>query len=452
VGGNPVYCVKTGTDIAEAGSVVTKTTTTRILPVSNEKPLQFWDYLADLSPQEWGQHILYMYRTEPSGPGGQGVPMGKFVDASIIPWNDQEEAELAIMQKFGGRAFRVIVKRGSQRMCEGKIYVDAQPRTIAPPPETNPQPATGFPMSEASTTAQVASQAINTIAGYERQGAQIGMEALTTAANVLARFSGPQTVPPEDELTRQMKAVMIQRMLQPPPDPIELLTKVLALQSSLAGGPAVNPLKNFAETVELLKTFGVTVGGSSAPAVSAGAELMRQLPQVASYVTQGLTAWAHGREAERDMVAMQTRNGASPAAPAAPIPARVQPVLTAPVLPPLAPAPNPQPVNGSSIVMPSLEFVESKIVEILACPISFDDAAEEVLAFLQVMDGPTGNLVPQLTAQGEAGLLALFEFRPTLKPATTNLPPLTEFIRAFLKYAGENAGEGQSATDIPRPN
>jgi hypothetical protein len=447
VGGCQVYCVKTGTDTADSSTMVQKTVTTRILPVpSNEKPSapEFWDYLAGLSLQDWTKHILYMYRTEPSGPAGQSVPMGKFVDTSSIPWGDREEAELAIMQKFGGRLFRVIVKRGPERVCEGKIYIDAQPRTVAPPqPEVSASQPGSFPMSEANSTAYVANQAITTMANQDRQAVEIGISALAQAANVIKNFANQPSG--QDDLTKQIMAVLIQRALAPPPDPMEAMAKFMTLFQTMSTatnpGGAVNPMMQKVLDVAIEKVLNPAPSG---PVSSAGAELVRQLPQVASYVTQALSSWAHGREAERDIVAMTTRNGT-----AAP-PRSQQPALQ----PAPAPQPNPvpQPTNGSAVTMPSLEFVESKIVEILACPISPEAAAEEVTAFLQVMDGPTGQLVPSLIAQGEAGLMGLFQARPTLKPATTNLPRLTEFIREFLKYAGENAEDGQSGKDIPRPN
>ena len=96
-----------------------------------------------------------------------------------------------------------------------------------------------------------------------------------------------------------------------------------------------------------------------------------------------------------------------------------------------------------------MELIEIKIVEILAEPQSAEWAAEETLNFLDRLDK---SIVPQLASQGEAGLMTLFTTRPLLKPATANVPRLTEFIRAFLKYAGDTAPDGQSATDTVRPN
>ena len=84
----------------------------------------------------------------------------------------------------------------------------------------------------------------------------------------------------------------------------------------------------------------------------------------------------------------------------------------------------------------SLEFIESKIVEIFQeTDLTVDQAADETLAFLDRMDP---KMPSQLESLGEAGILQLFHVRPVLRPATANLARLQEFVRAFLKYAGEN--------------
>ena len=93
---------------------------------------------------------------------------------------------------------------------------------------------------------------------------------------------------------------------------------------------------------------------------------------------------------------------------------------------------------------PSLEWVESKIIEILREPLSAEEAADEVGAFLDRLD-PT--LMKTLSDQGEAKLIELFQARPVLRTATQNMPRLLEFIRAFLKYANE----GDGAPGAPPP-
>ena len=99
---------------------------------------------------------------------------------------------------------------------------------------------------------------------------------------------------------------------------------------------------------------------------------------------------------------------------------------------------------------PPVEFIETKIVEIFREPISADEAADETMAFLDRLDE---KLPAQLASLGETGLMQLFQTRPILQQAVQNLPRLQEFIKAFLKYAAENAsGAADPAPASVKPN
>jgi len=111
------------------------------------------------------------------------------------------------------------------------------------------------------------------------------------------------------------------------------------------------------------------------------------------------------------------------------------------VVPP--PAAAPQPVPGE----PSIEFIEQKIVDILKKAISADEAADEVLAFLDLMAPP---LIEQLAACTEAQLVQLFQTRPVLRQYH-DLARLQEFVRAFLKYSKE-AEEPPAPAGAVKPN
>jgi len=93
------------------------------------------------------------------------------------------------------------------------------------------------------------------------------------------------------------------------------------------------------------------------------------------------------------------------------------------------------------VAAPSLEFIESKIVEIFRQPISAEDAANDALAFLDTMDS---KLVSTFVSLGEAGVMNLFQTRPVLKPATVNMPRLGEFVKAFFRLHGEMEAENKS--------
>ena len=101
---------------------------------------------------------------------------------------------------------------------------------------------------------------------------------------------------------------------------------------------------------------------------------------------------------------------------------------------------------------PSPEFIEARIVDILKKPISADDAADEVLSFLDLVAPTTPQapgLVDQLSALTEAQLIQIFQTRPVLAQYH-DLARLQEFIRSFLKFANENeAAPGVDTTSKP---
>lgn len=426
---------------ANGGEVVETTIRKRVVPADpagkKENP-DFWDYFEAIKADDWSsyRHKLFIYRYQGDVPAGLSEQMEKnesgvmtMPSGEQVKLDNREDAEDAIAQKFGGGLFRLILKRGSERVTETKVHTFGPRKAVPAPTYREMEGPTVSTMSDA--TADVAHHAIDQIAKQDRTAMDVAVNALKGAADVVQRFSKPQeavtatTIPTEmDQMFKTLMLRMMERMLVPQ-DPIELLTKLMALQSQLNPSGQTNPMIGKVLDVAVEKLLNPPATG---PVSSAGAELVRQLPAVASYVTQAMHEWRSGMEAQRDAVALQ--RGQAP-------PARV----VQPALPPApAAAPTPTPPPGA----PSLEFIESRIVQILREPLSAEDAAENVYGFLDTLDPPneSGNprLIQQLVMLGEGGLLNTFHMRPTLKPATQNVPRLQEFIKAFLKYAADTEG------------
>jgi len=423
--------MKTAAASPNPNEVVETTTTRRVLPVGKERTTpEFWEYLETLPRAEYDRHIFYIYRDDP----GPTMQVAKHTWQSAadagIPWNDREEAEAGFLQRFGGRTFRVMVKRNSERITTGRIYVPAAPKTLAPSNEQSSPTIT--PMSEAGATADVAKMAMHTLAGQEQRAAVIGMDMMATAANVVKNFS--QHTPPApsetDTLMKQALLAMLQKALNPPPpppapDPLDTLTKLLAVMREMNPSSSSNPVLGKIMDAAVEKILNPTPSG---PSSSTGAELVRALPQIASYASQALADWRVGSEAQLHTAEIM-RGGAAP-----PNGASVAPNTPSQTV---LPAPRPNPAPQAAAMTPSLEWVESKIIEILKEPLSADKAADEVCAFLDRLD-PT--LMGTLAGLGEAKLVELFQTRPVLREATSNMPRLLEFIRAFLKYAATSDG------------
>lgn len=428
--------MRTVTHKADPETIVT-TTTRQVVPADAGTPErrmpEFWTYVEALKPEDWERHVVYIYRMEPRATTyGEGTSAIEKIVGGIemrpgvsVPFTNREDVELAIREKHGGKAFRLIIKRGSERVSEGKVSNELPPRYPTPTLENANQGATVM-VSNENATADIAKTAMTTIAGQEREGMSVAVSALRSAADVVARFSTQQAVPAAsatDDLFKQAMLLMMQRALNPP-DPFELISRLLPLFRSSGNeggegsrGGAIDRIMDTA--VERLINPTALAG----PVASAGAELVRQLPQVAGYVAQSISQWRAGMEAQRDTASIMAGR-----------PPVQQPPTQQPPHPPAAslpPGTPPQPDQGG-FVGPSLEFIEDKIIEIFKEGHSAEDTADDVLTFLDRMDP---QLVAQLRMLGENGLLGVFQTRPRLQPALQNMPRLTEFIRAFLRLA-----------------
>lgn len=434
------------------GEVSETTITKRILPAvpggKKETP-EFWDYFEAIKADDWSpyRHKLFVYRYQGDAPSGVSEQMEKneagamaMPDGEQVPLTNREDTEYAITKKFGGGLFRLILKRGSERVTQTHVHTDGPRKAVrAAAYQETDGPVVSAMGNESDSTAAVAHHAITTLAGQDRAVMDVAVNAVKGAAEIVQRMSATQTPPAAatsetDQLMKMLMVKMMERMMNPP-DPIELLTKLMALQGSVSGNGSVgNP---FWAKIQEAAVDKLLNPGPSGPVSSAGAELVRQLPQVASYVTSAIAEWRAGTEAQLQTAAIM-RGVQPPAGRPAPAPGTVLPA---------APAQNPTP---GGVVAPSLEFIESRIVQIFREPVAAEEAADKTLEFLETLDP---QLVEQLKAQGEPGLIALFHSRPTLRPATQNVPRLTEFIRAFLKFASEpGEGDGTAIDAGTKPN
>lgn len=425
-------------------------TVTRRRIISAQKaspPPNFWEYVQSLRPDQWCTpggtplHTVYIYRDEPPPTLALGKSTTSVFAETNTPWNDQEEMEMGFMARFGGGRYRFILKRGSERVCVHSFivpgaYKNLTQRIQEPAPQPNPygQPGgngwNGNPYYD--PTARVAETAINTVANQDKQAMEIGMSVLSHAANVIKGVGSS----PMDDVQRTFINAMITRLTAPAPDPVDTFVRMAAIMRESSGGTNGGGVAGSVidKVIAAVVDRGLNPpASSSGPAVSMGAELVRILPNLAQYVTEGMGNYARIMEAQRDALAIQrggqpgyvvTPSASNPPRPPAPPPA---------TLAPAGPAPG---ANGGAQPMNDvMTFIEGKIIEIWREPQSAEWAAEETLSFLDRMDR---TIVPQLCSGGYDGLMHLFQTRPTLRPALDNLPRLQEFIQSFLRFAGEN--------------
>jgi hypothetical protein len=90
----------------------------------NPKAMDVWEYMETLTPEQWQEHIGYLYRTNPtlSLTGGQSSRLQKFVGPITM-----EDVE----QEYGGIGFRLDLKRGKERVYCTRFNIEAKPKLKA---------------------------------------------------------------------------------------------------------------------------------------------------------------------------------------------------------------------------------------------------------------------------------------------------------------------------------
>jgi hypothetical protein len=444
---------------ATQSPVVEKVTRTRVVSakeLAREKSTvtpEFWDYIESLRPEQWATHIVYIYREDPraSQYTGQSSAIDKctgFIDMPSgvrIPFNDREEVELAIREKFGGRAFRLIVKNGSERVTEGKSVNEAPPKfPVMASTAANGQPAAPTAMQDASS---VAVKAIDAMSQQQPDAIRLSMDVLKMASDVLSKKA--EVAPPAtDPLRDRLMDALLQRFLDPPkpPDTLDLILKAKELFA--APSPAKSGVNETLELITALKTSGlVNLGGKGAGLLEMAGSV---IPSLANAAIQATHEWRLGMEAQARVIA--ARGGA------AVIDQQQPPQTNPPAALPETPAPPPAAPQEAAAVPdtnPPFQWIETKIVEILQdTTYTIDQAVDETLAFLyrahpaavaMLLDPPK---LHSMLSPGEKGLLQLFQNEPILKQIPVN-PRLVEFIKKFIAAAQEAEQERRQAAAAP---
>jgi hypothetical protein len=433
---------------------VVKTTTYReVVPPSTGKSSSnpdYWEFTREL-PEGETIYTIYLSRSHPSK-----IPIdhtsSKYFDVPTfgpVPSFDQEALEFVIGRMCGGGEYKLTVKirKTSAWVTSTDLKIDLPTKAFVPWSEQRDKivPANG--QHDGSSDGSIAAQAMNIFANRDHAAITLALNTLNTAGGLIKTFADTG---PQDGMSKRVMELALERLLNPPPpppppppvDPIELLSRVLTLQSAVAekfnlnsgggaGGGLVSKIVDAAVARFLEPPMNPNGPGSF------GAELVRVVPSLVANGSTIAENWRLGKEAERDAVAMSmARPQPQPMPPPRPLP---QPTV--------APPPPPgQPPQGGQMVPPSTEFVEARIVEILRQPMSAEEAASRVLEFLYTLSGPNpapeNNIVKMLAERGETKLMELFQERPVLRPALQwNSGRVTDFIRAFVRFYREEQGE-----------
>lgn len=407
-----------------------------------------FEYIERLKAEDWGDHIAYLYRDEPKASTWPGAPpayLDKFVGSIevrpgySVTMDDAGTIQQAVKEKFGGRVFRLILKKGRERITECRFTNEAPPKY---PDAQNQQPQY-HQQPNGATDASVASKAIDAMASQQPDAVRLAMDVLRSASEIVMRQANPQQphVTTESELDRAIRQATIQRLLAPPPDPFEMFVKFKQLMGD-GGGMAGNPL------IDKVLSAAVDKILNPAPAISGRTTLLDIGREFIPVLGTVMHEYRLSREADARITELQRS--------AMPPPAAVQ--QNPPALP-AAPLPAPVPQQATPPAAPALTFQQienhiAKIVKNVAFPV--DEAVDKVLEFLYDTDprivGALLNppsLDPRLKP-GKDGLMQLFTFEPELKDCLANVPRLSEFLDKFIIAATEaEAAEARLRSAAP---
>lgn len=404
--------------VPEPGQQVKQTTYTEVLPASAKtadvEKLGFWEYLLSLTPNDYAEHICYVYRWLQNSNDYSAV--GKL----SLPFD-----EFTLKDNFGGGTFRLYLKRKGQLYKRiDRVVIEGNPKN----PDDAPAPASNFgsashngdPLGLIARILENQNQLFERLLTQKnsspsvdeayRGALQLQADALRTGVSTVRDLNpGPSAaVNPMDEITKTFMMAAIQKMLNP-----------------------ADPIESFAKMASALKTVMPEQAGSTSWGVEAIRAIGQALPSIAQAYTASqlpprAAAPSNGRTIDVQPQPLRansddTRNNVTPMpGPANPaLPANGNATNAAPA----APAP-----QGGDVQPPNVEWVEDNVVKIINdLELSPDDAAFEAAAWLQ-RSAP--GMLPQLAS--EATLRWLFSNRTILRTVPDNARR-EEFIQAFLR-------------------
>jgi hypothetical protein len=408
--------------------VVEETKRTRVIPEqadTSDKPwrlLDVWEYLASLTPDQYAREnvVAYLYRYDSNG-NLYACEDGKF---------NGPVDQFKIGDLYGGGRFNIKVKRGPQLIKNEDFQIEGPAKSLS-----NGRPGSTSPAAPGSEGALLTT--INALVEELRAArggttlqdslknamalnASIFSAAIPVVTSTLQNVTGGHTAPARDPLVEELLKAAVAKMLNP---------------------PAANSLEETLKLIQLFKGSGLLQGTDSK--TSMALELVRQVPNVAHTLVQGVEHWRFAEEARARQAAIM-RTGPQPinvppAAPAPPANVISMPPPTPQTDAAAAPgAPTNTQADAAAVAaqeqqppaaMP-IEVLEQLICNIIVDPnLTLEQAATEACALIErVLPGQTDTMV----ANGKENLMLFFRSRPILAQVA-NHPRLAEFLDKFIE-------------------
>lgn len=402
------------------GQAVESTTVTRLVDASSVEKEKFssdaLEYMEQIPADKWnaGNHCAYIYRVDP--PTYRNATGPAYVTKYATPITLEQ-----IQREYGGGLWRILVKKGEERMADRNYQVSGTPRDLTrSTPEFSPASPNGVPVGD---PVNLASEAMRIASNPTTQAANLDMiRQSATAAIDLVKANAPKQLSIQ-ELLELAKGLNGSGSNQKPFLETEVGKIVLAAISSLVAAlvnrmvaPPADPLDQLSKYAEVMAKFAPT--GSSTNDWKAA--LVQALPQIGNAVKDTVQELRLGTEAQMRLNAGRTLTAAPP-----------------PPVPPTQSAPTqPNPASPNVVQMPSspqsgppvMEEFESELVKLLNDPQITGDMAGEIL------DQRWPRIVDEIATYNVDQILYAFSVRPILQPHAQN-PRLRQFITEFWEWA-----------------
>ena len=407
--------------VAGAGEVEKKTIVTEILPAKDSRANggdvrnpDCFDFMEELSSEDWKNHIVYIYRLEPQ------IFRQKEGDPAYVGCVSQAITRQYIFENYGGGVFEIWVKQGRQIMSRHSYTIAGAPKNL----DSNAQPAAATPGGvsiPADTGASMGMRALEMMGGPQTQvfAAMLDMVKAASAEQIaLIRAAIP---PQKDPVETLLASIRLMKELNPaPPVPAapapnlmdELLRPMLAAMIQKMTNPA-NPLEEFKTMAGVMKEIGGLGGGEKS---NLAADVVRALP---------------GALREATGMVREIRLSNEAAVRAAPMPVPGAPARNPSAPPNVVTMPSPAAVDSGQgpieVHPPDPNWIKLRVVQMISEP---ETQPGDVAEWLR---DTAPEFLHSLSAATPEQILGYFRTDPVLQHAAGN-PRLAQFVRDLVSY------------------
>lgn len=376
----------------------------------------FWEIVHSLSPNEWKNHLVRVYRADDRWEGAGSVPNGKM---------QEDFDEDTILKNWGGGRYLLWMYgpplNTSGQPCKVvmarvKVEIEGAPIFAS---ATGSGTSNGGGGGGGTALEMLVRELLTEIRASRsaQQGGPIVQTAMSSALDIQA-----QALRSGIEASRSMMAP-----LPAPPDPMAEITRtILTAMVTKMLNPG-NPMDEFKMMMGTVKELAGMVGATGGGKPDLMGTLLAQFPTIMEKGVAGIHEYRLANEANERAIALQKQ------APRVIDSQVVDPVAAAgaPGVDPAAVPAASQPAEPQTVEVkgPSMEWLFLKIKAAIEDP---ESTGEDLYDFLRNVDP---GLLDQLAVQTPEEIMRIFQHQ-ILKPVATN-PRLPKLIDEFLKAAKE---------------